>query len=200
MIELPVEAPPKLDFLSHPARFKVLWGGRGGIKSWGVARALIQKAYSSPLRILCARELQLSIQESVHHLLETQIHLMGLDPFFTVQQTSITSSAGAEFIFSGIKSNPTKIKSMEGIDICWVEEAEKVSRTSWEILIPTIRAAGSEIWVTFNPDEETDPTSQMFLVHRPDDAVVVETNWRDADLAGWFPDELRRAKDYLFRV
>jgi len=200
MIELPVEAHPKLEFLYRPTRFKVLWGGRGGIKSWGVARALIQKADSTPLRILCARELQLSIQESVHHLLETQIHLMGLDAFFTVQQASITSSAGAEFIFSGIKSNPTKIKSMEGIDICWVEEAEKVSRNSWEILIPTIRKAGSEIWVTFNPDEEADPTSQMFLLNPPEDAVVVETNWRDADQAGWFPDELRRAKDYLFRV
>jgi phage terminase large subunit len=104
---------------------------------------------------------------------------------------------GSEFIFAGIRKDIEKVKSTEGIDICWVEEAEKVSKRSWEVLIPTIRKDGSEIWVTFNPDEETDPTYQRFVVNPPPDAEVVEINWRDNP---WFPEVLRKEKDYLFKV
>jgi len=97
----------------------------------------------------------------------------------------------------GIRSNAGKIRSTEGIDICWVEEAESISDRSWEILIPTVRKAGSEIWVTFNPDQETDPTSQRFIFHPPPDAIVQEVNWTDNR---YFPDVLREEKDYLYRV
>lgn len=195
--QIPAIFPPKLKFLFRPARYKVAHGGRGSAKSWSFARALVIRAYSEPLRVLCARELQNSIQESVHRLLSDQIDAMGLAPWFKITQTSIESKTGGEFIFSGIKNNPTKIKSTEGIDIAWVEEAEKVSARSWEILIPTIRKPGSEIWVTFNPDQERDPTSQRFIVNPPPDAVVRQINWRDNP---WFPEELRREKDYLAAV
>lgn len=148
--------------------------------------------------MLCAREIQNSIRESVHQLLETQIDELGFRGEYSVFERVIRNrNTGSEFIFEGLKNNVTKIKSMEGIDIVWVEEAEKVSNRSWEILIPTIRKPGSEIWVTLNPDEETDPTYQRFIKSPPPGAVVVRMNWRDNP---WFPDELRAEMEYLRRV
>jgi phage terminase large subunit len=123
--------------------------------------------------------------------------MMGLDQFFTVQQTSISNYLGSEFIFAGVRNNPTKIKSTEGIDICWVEEAEKVSNDSWDILIPTIRGEQSEIWITFNPHSEDDPTYKRFVKSPPPGAVTVEINWQDNP---WFPAVLKREKDYLQMV
>ena len=192
-----LEFPAKLDYLFRPARYKVAQGGRGGAKSWAMARALLIQAASQPLLIMCVRELQVSIQESVHRLLADQIDAMGLASYFDVQQKTIHGKNGSQFIFAGIRSNPGKIKSTEGVDRCWVEEAQNVSERSWELLIPTIRKPGSEIWVSFNPDEKTDPTYQRFVVKPPPDAVVREISWRDNP---WFPDELRREKDYLARV
>jgi phage terminase large subunit len=192
-----VTFPQKLDFLFRPARYKVAYGGRGGAKSWGFARALLILAYGGPLRILCARELQNSIQDSVHKLLSEQIGALGLDGCFEIEQQIIRGKNGSEFIFAGVKNNPTKIKSMEGIDICWVEEAERVSNESWQVLIPTIRKEGSEIWVSFNPNEDTDPTYQRFVINSPDGAVVVPISWQDNP---WFPEVLRQEKDYLARV
>lgn len=196
---VPARFPRKLGFLFRPARYKVAHGGRGGSKSWGVARALILRAHQQPTRILCARELQVSIADSVHKLLSDQIDDLGLSAWFDITQTSIKSllHPGSEFLFTGIRNNVTKVKSMEGIDICWVEEAEKVSSSSWEVLIPTIRKPGSEIWVTFNPSEDGDPTYQRFVMNPPDDAVVVAINWRDNP---WFPDTLRKEMLYLRRV
>ena len=116
-----------------------------------------------PLRILCARELQNSIMDSVHKLLSDQIELLGLRYFYDVQQARIIGANGTVITFEGIKNNTTKIKSYEGIDICWVEEAEKTSKTSWGILIPTIRKEGSQIILTFNPALETDYTFVRFV-------------------------------------
>jgi phage terminase large subunit len=190
--------PRKLQFLFRPKRYKVLHGGRGGAKSWGIARALIIKALEGKELILCAREFQNSIAESVHRLLEEQINAMGFGAAFDVQQKTITcKQTGSEFIFAGLRKDVQKIKSTEGITICWVEEAEKVSAHSWEVLIPTIRRQGSEIWISFNPEDETDPTSQKFLVNPPPDSVVQEINWQDNP---WFPETLRKEKDYLYRV
>lgn len=191
------EFPSKLQPLFRPHRYKVAYGGRGGAKSWGFARALLIMGCQRPLRILCARELQISIQDSVHRLLSDQIHAMGLDGNYEIQQQTIRGTNGTEFLFAGIRNNVTKIKSMEGIDICWVEEAEKVSNDSWDVLIPTIRKDGSEIWVSFNPHEETDPTYQRFVVNPPPSAWVVKLGWEDNP---WFPAELRAEKDYLYSV
>ena len=192
-----VELPEKLQFLFQPSRYKVAWGGRGGSKSWGFARALLILASQSPKRILCTREYQNSIQESVLKLLADQIDLMGLSKHFTIYKNMIAGAHGSEFIFAGLKTDPRKIKSMEGVDICWVEEAEAVSEDSWQILIPTIRTPNSEIWVSFNPNQETDPTYKRFVVNSPPGAVVQEINWRDNP---WFPEELRIEKDYLASV
>ena len=188
------EFPVKLQPLFKKARYKILDGGRGGAKSWGIARALLLMAAKSPLRILCAREFQASIKDSVHKLLCDQIEALGLLPFYEITQTSIRGANGSEFAFIGLKNNPTNIKSFEGVDICWVEEGQTVSRLSWNILIPTIRKTGSEIWVSFNPDLETDETYQRFVVKPPRDAVIIKINWSDNP---WFPDTLRIEKDAL---
>lgn len=199
--------PPKLKFLFLPKRYKVAYGGRGSAKSWNFARALIIKSYQYKIRVLCGREFQNSIKESVHHLLESQIEMLGLARFFNVTDATITGHLGSEFIFTGLHNNATKIKSMEAVNIAWIEEAEKVTSRSWEILIPTMRAAlpypdgshDSEIWVTYNPDNEKDATHKRFVTQPPpeSEATIVKMSWRDNP---WFPETLRREKDYLASV
>jgi phage terminase large subunit len=193
-MELELDFPEKLDFLFQPSRYKILYGGRGSGKSWGVARALIAKAVQNPIRVLCARELQNSISDSVIALLADQVKAMGLDNFFDVQRSAIYGKNGSEFSFAGLKHNVTSIKSFEGVDVCWIEEGQAVSKTSWETLIPTIRKPGSEIWVTFNPDLDTDETYKRFVVNPPTSAIVRKVNWDDNP---WFPDVLREELDQL---
>ena len=188
------EFPVKLQGLFKKARYKVCLGGRGGAKSWGIARALLILGAKSPMRILCAREFQASIKDSVHKLLCDQIEALGLLPFYEITQTSIRGFNGTEFAFIGLKNNPTNIKSFEGVDICWVEEAQTVSRLSWNVLIPTIRKQGSEIWISFNPDLETDETYQRFVAKPPRDCIIMRINWSDNP---WFPETLRLEKDAL---
>ena len=190
------EFPEKLKCLFDPpnCRYRVLYGGRGGAKSWGVARALLILAAKDKLRVLCAREYQTSIKDSVHKLLSDQIQDLGLDSFYEITQASIRGKNGSEFFFVGLKNNISNVKSFEGVDICWVEEAQTVSKTSWNVLIPTIRKEKSEIWVTFNPELETDDTFQRFVVHSPKDCVIEKINWYDNP---WFPETLRLEKDDL---
>jgi phage terminase large subunit len=174
--------PKKLRFLFKPKRFKVAKGGRAGGKSWGFARALIIQGAEKKLRILCTRETQKSIAESVHHLLKEQISALGLEEFYRVQETSIQGKNGTEFIFSGIRQqNVVSLKSLEDVDICWVEEAQVVSKRSWDILIPTIRKEHSEIWLSFNPELETDETYKRFVLSPPaaDLCELVTINYDD---------------------
>jgi phage terminase large subunit len=131
-----------------------------------------------PLRILCARELQNSIGDSVHKLLSDLISQYNLT-FYEVQKAVIRGANGTEFIFKGLKYNANEIKSTEGIDIAWVEEAEKVSDASWEMLVPTIRRDNSEIWISFNTKNITDPTYQRFVVNQSPDMLVRRVSWRD---------------------
>ena len=177
--QVDAQFPRKLSLLFKPSRYKVLHGGRGSGKSWGVARALLILAAQKQMRILCTREVQNSILESVHKLLSDQVESLGLSHFYEIQKTTIKGVNGSQFIFEGLRHNINSIKSMEGVDICWVEEAEKVTDDSWRILIPTIRAPGSEIWVTFNPHLETDPTYQRFIADPPPNCLSNAVNWRD---------------------
>ena len=189
-----VQFPAKLAFLFEPQRYKVCYGGRGGAKSWGIARALLILGAKSQLRILCAREFQTSIKDSVHKLLCDQIDSMGLTGFYEITDKSIRGKNGTEFFFVGLRNNVTNVKSIEGVDICWVEEAQTVSKTSWNVLIPTIRKEKSEIWVSFNPELDTDETYQRFVLHSPENCKVVKINWSDNP---WFPETLRIEKDAL---
>lgn len=188
------EFPVKLEGLFKKSRYKVLYGGRGGAKSWGIARALLIKGAKDPIRILCAREFQTSIKDSVHKLLCDQIESLGLLSFYEITQTSIRGRNGTEFSFVGLKNNVSNIKSYEGVDICWVEEAQTTSRLSWNVLIPTIRKQGSEIWISFNPELETDETYQRFVANPPADSITMKVNWYDNP---WFPDTLKLEKDAL---
>lgn len=189
-----VQIPPPFRWAgTEPYRYKVWYGGRGGSKSWGVARLLLIKAYRQRLRILCTREYQNSIADSVHRLLVDQISLVGLERYFSVNNNSIKSSYGSEFLFKGIHRNINEIKSLEGVDICWVEEAQRVPEESWRVLIPTIRKEGSEIWVTFNPDESEHPTYARFVTAPPPNARVVKVNFSDNP---WLPDTLREEMEY----
>lgn len=175
-----VEFPEKLKFLFEPARVKGAYGGRGSGKSWGFARALLAIGSSKKIRVLCAREVQKSIQQSVHQLLADQIASMGLSEFYEILQTEIKGKNGTEFYFSGL-SNETSdsLKSFEGVTHCWVEEAQSISKRSWDILIPTIRAENSEIWITFNPQLESDETYSRFVLNPPPGCVMVEMNYND---------------------
>jgi phage terminase large subunit len=189
-----VEFPVKLQCLFQPARYKVLWGGRGGAKSWGIARALLIIGLNKPIRVLCAREFQTSIKDSVHKLLSDQIINMGLTDFYEVVDRTIRGKNGSEFNFVGLKNNVANVKSYEGVDICWVEEAQSVSARSWDVLIPTIRKEQSEIWVSFNPELATDNTYQRFILNSPANAIVQKINWSDNP---WFPETLKLEKDAL---
>jgi len=150
------------------------------------------------LRILCAREVQDSIKQSVHKLLKDQIQLLGMGSIYTVLDTEIRGANGTEFAFAGLSSLTVEsIKSYEGYDICWVEEGQTISDASWVILIPTIRKTGSEIWVSYNPSLETDPTHMRFVVAPPDNCVVVEMNWRDNP---WFNDLMDKERLHCKKI
>jgi len=188
------EFPVKLAFLFEPCRYKVCYGGRGGAKSWGIARALLILAAKNPLRILCAREYMTSMKDSVHKLLCDQIMALGLLDYYEITQNSLRAKNGSEFAFVGLKNNVANVKSYEGVDICWVEEAQTVSQRSWNTLIPTIRKEKSEIWVSFNPELESDETYQRFVLNPPANSKVVKINWSDNP---WFPETLKLEKDSL---
>lgn len=190
--QLIAKFPDKLQFLFKPSRYKVAYGGRGSGKSWGFARALLLQAANKQLRVLCAREVQKSIKQSVHTLLSDQIQALGLGAFYEVLEAEIRGKNGSQFSFAGLATNTVEsIKSFEGCDIVWVEEAQTVSKKSWDILIPTIRKPDSEIWVSFNPDLDTDDTYQRYVVNTPPDAVVVKMNYYDNP---WFPDVLEEER------
>lgn len=185
--------PQPLEVLFIPKRHKVMYGGRAAGRSWGCARALLLLGAQKAIRVLCARELQNSIADSVHRLLADQVSNLKLEHIYDVQAARIISRPGAvpggitSFAFEGIKNNATKIKSYEGIDYCWVEEANKVSRNSWEILLPTVRKENSEIWITFNPELETDYTYERFVKKPSENSVVVKMTWRDNP---WVPKSM----------
>lgn len=193
-----VQLPQKCGFLLQMHRYKVLHGGRGSAKSHSVARALLTLGAAQRLRILCAREFQRSIADSVHALLKDCIEQLGLQGFYHVSETEIVGANGTRFFYSGLAQHTVNtIKSFEGIDIVWVEEGQTVSERSWKILIPTIRAPNSEIWVTFNPDLESDATYQRFVKNTPPNAVVEEMNFYDNP---WFPPELEAERAYCERT
>ena len=194
MSETNAQFPVKMASLFDKARYKVYYGGRGAGKSHSAAKALLILGAKSQIRVLCAREYQTSIKDSVHKLLCDQIELMNLHGFYEITQSSIRGKNGSEFAFVGLKNNVANVKSYEGVDYCWVEEAQTVSRHSWNTLIPTIRKEGSEIWITFNPELETDETYQRFVVRPPEQAVVQKINWSDNP---WFPEVLALEKDSL---
>lgn len=196
--KLPLNIPRAYAPLVADARYRVCYGGRGSAKSWTIARLLIARAFTQRRRILCAREFQASIADSVHKLLAEQIVALGLSRFFDVQSTRIVClTSGSEFLFRGLRRSIQSVRSLEGIDDCWVEEAQAVTEDSWNILIPTIRKPGSTFWISFNPFEEQDATYQRFVERPPPGAVVLKTSYRDNPRLS---DVLEAERRYMLRV
>ena len=175
-------APAYREILAPPLGaydYRGVYGGRAKGASWQFARAIILRSREQPLRVLCARELQASIRDSVHKLLSDQIETLGMSREFEVQQATIRHLNGSEFIFKGLRHNVSDIKSTEGINLCWIEEAEKVSEESWSVLIPTIRVEDSEIWLTWNTGARDDPTDKRFVQKPPPRSIIRKLSWRD---------------------
>lgn len=193
-----IQIPEAFEFLFTPARYKIAYGGRGSAKSESFGRALLVQGMQEKLPVLCTREFQASIQDSVHRLLATTIMNEGLADQYEVLQSVIRHRYnGTEFLFKGLKHNITEIKGLHGIKRVWAEEAENISHRSWEILIPTIRADDSEIWVSFNTKNPTDPTYERFVKNPPPEAIVKKVSYKDNP---FFPDVLRKELESLKRT
>lgn len=197
-----VEFPEKALPLFTPAPYKVMYGGRGGSKSWDMARAILAVGANRKLFVVCGREIQRSIKDSVHKLLSEQVSELGLGDLYEVQEQKILGRNGTEIVFVGVRNNIGSIKSMEGIDIFWLTEAVHVSNHTWDTLLPTVRrdppfgpfGKGSEVWIDFNPDLASDDTYQRWVLDPPQGAVVMEVNWDDNP---WFPEILKRQMEEM---
>lgn len=178
-----LKTPAWLKRFEQPSRYKVAHGGRGSGKSWGFAQKIVLRMCERTTRVVCARELQNSIQESVHQLIADTIKRLGLHQYFTITDKYIKCNLNdSEVIFKGLKGvsgDASAIKSLEGADICWIEEAQTITRASLDTLKPTIRKPGSEIWITFNPKNENDPVYQDYVLNPPEDAIVAQVNYWD---------------------
>lgn len=187
--EVILKFPRKLKpILRSQKRYIILYGGRGGAKSWAFALTILLRGLQEPLRILCTREIQNTIKDSVHKLLSDMIDSLNLGAFYTIKKDSIVGKNGTEIFFKGLRYNPQEVKSTEGVNICWVEEAQSVSEESWELLIPTIRKPGSQLFISFNPHLEDDPTYVKFILNTPKNALKILINYYDNP---FFPEVLR---------
>ena len=180
-------ANPYFKPMINPAPYKVLYGGRGSGKSMFFAELSVEVARRIKTVILCAREFQGSIKDSVHKLISETIETLGYAHEFEIQRDRIIhKGTGTEFVFNGVRNNITKIKSIQGVGICWVEEAEAVSKDSWEVLLPSIRGdKNAEVWVSFNPKNILDDTYQRFVIRPPARSIVMKANYNNNP---WFHD------------
>lgn len=189
-----VQIPEAFEFLFENSRYKAAHGGRGSAKSHSIAQALVIRARQRPLTIGCFREIQNSIRDSVKRLLDEKIETTGLSKFYRSTDAEIRGANGSLFIFKGLRNNPDTVKSTEGVDLAWVEEANTVSQASLDVLVPTIRKPGSELWFSWNPKLPTDPVDKMFRdgPARPG-AIIREVNF---DQNPFFPDVLREEMEW----
>lgn len=198
MSTLRVEVPRKLKSLLFPRRYKGAKGGRGGAKSHFFAEQIVIRCYLRPTRVVCIREIQNSIKDSVKQLILDKIAKLGLSAEFKDVEGEIRGPQGSLIVFKGMQSyNADNIKSLEGYDIAWVEEAQTLSGHSLRMLRPTIRRSGSELWFSWNPRHKTDPVDSMFRENENDpDFICITINWRDNP---WFPEELRKEMERDFK-
>lgn len=180
---------------SRDARHIALWGGRGGAKSRSIGTALVIQAAQEHHRVLCGREVQRSIKDSVKRLLDDEIERCGLSAAFTSTESEIRGPNDSLFIFTGLKGNAAGVKSIEGVTDFWGEEASTISQDSIDTVVPTIRAKGSRLIWSWNPDLETDPIDAMFRGEKgaPPRSIVRNVNY---DSNPWFPSELQEQMEY----
>ena len=190
-----IERPAWARRLWEPSRYKILYGGRGSGKSWGVGQWLVICAAQQHERILCAREYQETLDDSVYHVLSMWVQAMKLDwsrGYRIMRDKIVHRKTDSEFIFRGLRRNPHSLKSIDGLTKAWVEEAHTITKVSWELLKPTIRAPSSEIICTLNRTTPEDVLNDM-IEHPPDNALVMEVNWRDNPFFPEVLEEERRA-------
>jgi phage terminase large subunit len=192
---LTLETPRAFVPLLAPARYKGAWGGRGSGKSHFFAELLVERCLMGKTDAVCVREVQRSLAQSVKKLIEAKIESLGVLRQFEVKQDHIVTPYGGRIIFQGMQNHTADtIKSLEGYDVAWVEEAQTLSQRSLDLLRPTIRKPGSELWFSWNPDLPTDPVDALLRGDKPPpDAAVVKANYRDNP---WLPDVLRAELDY----
>lgn len=198
---LKITLPRRFGFLLEMHPYKVAYGGRDGLKSWSFADAILALAANQQLRVICGREVMKSLADSVHKLLSDRIQALGLESFFSILENKIRSRNGSEISYAGLSDQTVEsIKSFEGVDIFWVEEAQAVSEASWSKLLPTIRKPNSEVWVSFNPDMIDDATYQRWVINPPPGTKSVFTDWQYAKACGFFTDKMEalRAHDQKF--
>lgn len=200
MTAIDLELPEKLLPLMDPHPYKGIHGGRGSAKSWSVARVVAAMGSQRPIRAMFCREVQRSIGTSIKRLLDDQIDMLGLRHLYRSTQYSIVGrQVDTEFMFAGLRTNPESIKSTEGLDLVVIEEADKVSQTSLDLLPPTLRKEGSELWAIWNRRNENDPIDRLFLGPKgpPPNSLVVEMNWHDNP---WFTEKLRAEMEWMRRT
>lgn len=196
LMEPTVRYCPIMEEFEHVGPRNIIYhGGRGSAKSHSVATALVLAGRRRTLRILCAREIQKSLSTSSKQLIEDKIRALKLEKFYKITNTSIEGKNGTKFLFMGLRSNPDAVKSTEGLDICWLEEANYVSLASLDNLTPTLRKPGSILIATFNPRFAEDPIYDRFLGGIPPKrSIIREVNWRDNP---WFPVELHEELEWM---
>lgn len=192
---LQIETPEVFLPLLEPARYKGVHGGRGSGKSHFFAELMIERSLMEKTDAVCVRENQKSLDQSVKKLLENKIQALNAGAYFEVQDAKIKSARGGLIIFQGMQNHTAEsIKSLEGYDIAWVEEAQTLSQKSLDMLRPTIRKPGSELWFSWNPRLATDPVDVLLRCDNPPpNAVVIEANYTDNP---WFPDVLQAEMEY----
>jgi phage terminase large subunit len=194
-----LQLPRKLKFLLDCHPYKIAYGGRNSLKSHSMAGALLTLGIAQDLRILCAREVQKSLAQSVHQLLQDKIEKLGYHDLYDVTDDAIRCRVkDTLFRFTGLADHTAEsIKSYEGFDIAFIEESQAVSKRSRQILFPTIfRTPGAEIWEAFNPGMDTDDCWERYVVNPPPGAMVIEMNYRDAMACGWWTDEQEQLRQY----
>jgi phage terminase large subunit len=193
--ELRIQTPEVFEPLLAPARYLGAWGGRGSGKSHFFAELLIERCLMGKTDAVCVREVQRSLQQSVKKLLELKIQALRVGQHFEIQRDQIIGPQGGRIIFQGMQNHTSdSIKSLEGYDIAWVEEAQSLSQRSLDLLRPTIRKPGSQLWFSWNPSQDTDPVDVLLRGESPPPgAVVVKANYRDNP---WLPEVLRAELEY----
>lgn len=195
MSDLQIEYPEAFGPLLGPARYKGAYGGRGSSKSHSFAAMAVDRSIDEKLDIVCIREVQRTLNQSVKKLIESKIEGFGVGHLFDIKEREIRSARGGLMIFEGMQNHTAEsIKSLEGYDVAWVEEAQTLSQRSLDLLRPTIRKPHSELWFGWNPNFDTDPVDVLLRGEKPPpDAVVVRMNYRDNP---WLPDVLRQELEY----
>jgi phage terminase large subunit len=194
---LDVQLPDKLAFLMEPRRYKVAYGGRGGCKTYSFALAILLHMIKRPLLVVAARNYYTTIQDSAHRIFRQLITTYKLQHEFEVQKYRIYSANGGEIMFRGLATHIEEIKSLQGVNICWVDEAEGIADDMWRTLPATIRDPGSEIWVSFNPKSAKSSTYRRFIANPPSTGTTVKIGWEDNP---WISPELLAEKDYDYAI